>query len=167
MIKYKNIITMFFVFYFLCELCYSKIAFKLMLSVGQIFHYFQIAKRQVYNIFDDLFFFFFFKIYLGIFLFLNLALWIFVFYIKKIIDEPRIALHYNVDFGIDYYGSINNLFIFPVLGLLIFVANTLLFAIVRNQQDRKFIGQILCIVGVLANLILLVGLASIYLINFK
>ena len=81
--------------------------------------------------------------------------------------SDRIALHYNVDFGIDYYGSVNKLFILPLLGLVIFVVNVVLFSIVRNQKDRKFIGHILCAVAVLANLILLVGIASVYLINIR
>ena len=138
-----------------------------MLSIGQITHYFQVIKRQVSNIFNDLFFFLFFRVYLGIFLFLNICLWVSAVYIKRLAAGPRIALHYNVDFGIDYYGSTNMIFILPALGLLIFVLNSALFAIVRNQQDRKFIGQILCSVAVLANLILLIGISSVYLINFR
>ena len=138
-----------------------------MLSLGQITHYLQLLKRQINNIFSDLFFFFFFRVYLGIFLFLNSVLWIVAIYIKKIIDEPRIALHYNVDFGIDYYGSANQLFVLPSLGLVIFLSNVALFSIVRNQKDRKFIGHILCATAVLANLILLISLASVYLVNFR
>ncbi len=138
-----------------------------MLSIGQITYYLQTLKRQIIIISNDLFFFFFFKIYFAIFVFLNLTLWIVAFYIKKLIDEPRIALHYNVDFGVDYYGSVNKLFILPLLGLLIFTINVALFSIVRNSKDRKFIGHILCSVSVFANVILLVAIASIYLINFK
>ncbi len=138
-----------------------------MLRVGQITHYIQVLKRQINNVINDLFFFYFFKIYLAVFLFLNLSLWIAAIYIKKAIDEPRIALHYNVDFGIDYYGSVNQLFILPILGLIIFIVNVLIFSIVRNQKDRKFIGHILCAVAVLVNLILLIGIFSVDLVNFK
>ncbi len=138
-----------------------------MLSIGQITHYFETTKQQIFNIFHDLFFFFFFKIYLGLFLLINSLLWLSAFYIKNIIGEPRMALHYNVDFGIDYYGSVNKLFVLPALGLFIYVINISLLTIARNQRDRKFIGHILCLGAVLANLILLVGISSIYLINFR
>ena len=138
-----------------------------MLSNGQVTHYFEISKRQISNIFNDLFFFFFFKVYLAVFLVLNISLWLAAMYIRKAINEPMIALHYNVDFGIDYHGSADKLFILPILGLTFFLVNVVLFSIVRNQKDRKFIGHILCAVAVLANLILLAGIASVYLINFR
>jgi hypothetical protein len=138
-----------------------------MLIVGKITYYIELIKRQTIRIIGDLFFFAFFRIYLAAFLFLNTILWFVAFYIKHIVDEPRIALHYNVDFGVDYYGSVNNLFILPTLGLVVYFFNMMLFSIVRNQQDRKFIGHILGILAVLVNIILLAGLSSIYLINTK
>lgn len=138
-----------------------------MFLVGRISHYLNIIKHETGNVVSGLFFFVFFRYYLSVFLVLNFSLWFSAFYIKKLIDEPRIALHYNVDSGIDFYGSDYQIFILPILGLFIFLTNISIFAIVRNQQDRKFIGHILCSVGILSNLILLVGVFSIYLINFK
>ncbi len=138
-----------------------------MLTIGQISHLLINLKRQTINTIKELFLFNFFKLYFTIFVIVNTSSWLLSYYINKTLNEPKIALHYNVDFGVDYYGSSGNIFILPLLGFIIFVFNAMLFSIVRNQKDRKFIGQILCSVAILANLILLVGVISIYLINTK
>jgi len=77
------------------------------------------------------------------------------------------ALHYNVDIGIDYFGGTNNIFILPFLGLLFFVINLIIFILVRNNQDRRLIGHILFVVALICNFTLLIGLGSIYLINSR
>jgi hypothetical protein len=138
-----------------------------MFIVAKTSYYFQVAKAKVREIIGGLFFFVFYRIYFGVFLLLNTLLWLFAHYIRSRIGEEKIALHYNVDAGIDYFGSDWQVYILPALGILIFFANTMVFAIARNQEDRKFIGHVLMSVAILSNLVLMAGLASIYLSNLK
>ncbi len=138
-----------------------------MFTLGSIINFFAEFRQGLRNIANSLFFFVFFRVYLAIFLLQNILLWASAYYVYHLIDQPRIALHYNIESGVDYYGPSYQLFVLPLLGLAIMLTNTAIFAMVRNQEDRHFVGHMLFIVVLICNLILETALYSIYLINFK
>lgn len=107
------------------------------------------------------------KIYILILVLLNIGIWVFSYIVKYKINEDQIALHYNVDFGIDYYGDINKIFVIPLLGTIIIFVNFILYTTVSYSKDRKYIAHILCSTALTANIILLTAVTLIYLINFR
>lgn len=56
---------------------------------------------------------------------LNIGLFaFFLFFVKQ--SSIPIVLHYNVDWGVDYFGEVKNIFILPLAGLVIFLLNGVL-----------------------------------------
>lgn len=106
------------------------------------------------------------KIYISVLLAINGGIWVFAFLIKTKITEKQIALHYNIDFGIDYYGDINKVFVIPILGLIIALVNFILYSTVSYSKDRVFIAHLLNASAVVSNIILLTAIILIYLINY-
>jgi len=74
-------------------------------------------------------------------------------------------LHYNVDFGINLIGSENQLYIIPLIGLLVFLVNFFILPLYYNQKEIKFLSYYLFTVSIISNIFLLLAEASIYLIN--
>jgi hypothetical protein len=138
-----------------------------MLIIARITNYFQDFGRQSREAVAGLYSFVFFRVYFLFFLLLNSLLWFAAHYTIQAIGEPRIALHYNVDTGIDYYGAAWQLYFLPALGALFFLLNTFIFVFFRHQADRRFLGHSLLAIALMSNLFLFAGLASVYLINFK
>jgi hypothetical protein len=138
-----------------------------MLKSAKFSNFFYKIRRDWLSGWVDLFSFLHVKIYLLIIIILNLAIWLSTRYIAKAIGSELIALHYNVDFGINLIGEATKIYIIPFLGLIIILINLVLLNIVSRHKDRKFLAHILFLSALISNLILLAGLASIYLINFK
>ena len=113
--------------------------------------------------------FLFVKVYLGFMLAVNSLVWILAIYIFARIDQPMMALHYSVDFGIDHYGQSKNIFIIPVLGLIFIFFNIALLLVVGlyNKRDIKFLTHLLLVSALIANIMLLAAVISVYLINFR
>lgn len=137
-----------------------------MLKFTQIINYYYILKQGTALFFSRLFEQLYIRIYLFVLLAINLGNWILARYIDSQIDEKMIALHYNVDFGFDYYGNTKKIYIIPLLGLLIIVVNSLLFNSVNEYKDRKFLSHLLLGSAILVNIILLASTTIVYLINF-
>ena len=106
------------------------------------------------------------KIYIAIILLLNIAMWLGARYIARKVGADQMALHYSVGFGIDYYGDTIKIYTIPLLGFLIAFLNFILYAVVSSYRDKNFIGHILFSASLIANIILLASLLSIYIINF-
>jgi len=106
------------------------------------------------------------KIYFFSTIFVNILAWILARYIILESDSERIALHYNVDFGIDYYDLVSKIYIVALLGLLIFIINLFLSFFLFRHKSGKFIFYLLLSASLMVNIILVLALISIYLINF-
>ena len=109
------------------------------------------------------------RIYLIITVLLNAVIWLLSRFITKALGLPQIALHYNIDFGIDLYGDASKIYIIPALGLIIIVIN---FAIVVylsrfNPRETRFINHLLLVSSSLVNIILLAAVISVYIVNFR
>jgi hypothetical protein len=107
------------------------------------------------------------KIYLGVLLFLNSFVWLAVYYIAGQVTQELVVLHYNVDFGVDLVGNVNNMYMIPAVGLLIAVANFLLVFLFSRQADLPLIAHFLLGTAVVVNFFLLISLIPIYFINFS
>lgn len=109
----------------------------------------------------------FVKIFLTSSLLINISVWLAARYIKKTTGTEQIALHYTVDFGIDFYDNAAKIFIIPVLGLIIILFNFLIIMLLQQNKDIILISYILLTVAMLANIVLLAAVFSVYLINFR
>ena len=122
----------------------------------------QIAHEHLSVALADLFV----KIYLLAAVLLNILIWIGAKYIAMVVGANQIALHYSVGFGIDYYGDTVKIYIIPLLGLLIIFLNFVLYVLVSKYRDKNFIAHILFSSSIVANVILLISIFSVYIINF-
>jgi hypothetical protein len=107
------------------------------------------------------------KIYLGVLLFLNSFVWLAVYYIAGQVTQELVVLHYNVDFGVDLVGNVNNMYMIPAVGLLIAAANFLLVFFFSRHGDLPLIAHFLLGTAVVVNFFLLISLIPIYFINFS
>jgi hypothetical protein len=109
----------------------------------------------------------FVKIYIAVLLVLNAFIWYLAYFIYKEVDTELIALHYNVDFGIDYYGSSDKIFYLPFIGLLISLINFSVYASSFRHKDKKFIAHVLLATAIISNILILLSTISVYIINFR
>jgi len=55
----------------------------------------------------------------------NVSLWIFLFKNQKSPELP-VILHYNLFFGVDYLGGYNEIYLIPIVGVIVIIVNTIL-----------------------------------------
>lgn len=123
-----------------------------------------IAKQKIFSSISSLFSFVYIKIYLFIAFFVNLINWLIAIFVNQKIIQEQVILHYNVDYGVNLIGSDKQLYLIPLLGLVIIFVNIL---IVNSNINNKLITHILLFTGILVNIFLLIAQASLYLINFR
>ncbi len=128
---------------------------------------FYIFKQKSFENLKDFFHYLHIRVFIGLIFFVNSLIWLLARFILNRIDSPQMALHYNVDAGINYYGNSKNIFIIPFLGFLIFFINLVLYLSIGSYRDRVFFSYLLFSVALFANIILLAGISSVYLVNFK
>lgn len=124
-------------------------------------------RKNFFSSFLEVFSFVHVRIYLFFVIGLNIVLWIFSYFIKSNISQDLIILHYNVDFGVDLIGEVGRLYIIPSLSALVLFFNLVLLLYFAKYEHFRFISHLLMIACLLINIILLLSLASIYLINFR
>lgn len=102
------------------------------------------------------------RVILGSSLVLNLALFLFFLFFIKQSDIP-IVLHYNVDWGVDYFGEFKNIFILPLAGLVIFLLNGIL--ALRLWFRMKILAYFLAAVTLISEVFLWLAGIALYIIN--
>jgi len=137
------------------------------MQVDKILNNLYLSRLNLKNYFLDLLDPLRVKIYLSAMVFVNILIWSLCKFIVSRIGAEQMALHYNVDFGIDYYGNVGNVYIIPLLGLVIISVNFYLFAFASRFKDKIFITHLLFSSAIFANIILLASAISVYLVNFK
>lgn len=95
-------------------------------------------------------------------LILNLGLFLFFLFFIKQSDIP-IVLHYNVDWGVDYFGEVKNIFILPVVGLIIFLLNGIL--ALRLWVGLKSLSYFLLAATLISEVFLWLAGIALYIIN--
>ncbi|HTW96887.1 MAG TPA: hypothetical protein VMD74_04500 [Candidatus Methylomirabilis sp.] len=138
-----------------------------MLSLSQIYHYFDLLKDKVSYGWGEVFGHLFVKIYLAILFLQNISLWGFVWLFYSHVGSGLTILHFNVDFGIDLVGEANKLFNIPLLGLFISLLNFFLLFVFLKHKNFRFIAYLLLTSAVLVNFFLSLALGPIYWINFR
>lgn len=138
-----------------------------MFDLSKLFNFFYLIRQNIKSNLFDLFAHLYVKIYFFILLIINIIIWLTARFIDTEIGEELIALHYNVDFGINLIGEAKKIYIIPLLGFLIIIINFIIFGSVGKYRGRVFIFHILFAASLLANIILLMAITSIYLINFR
>jgi hypothetical protein len=106
-------------------------------------------------------------IYLGLVVFWQLVAWFQVWFIDKNLSSEVLVLHYNVDFGIDLVGNPSQIYLYPLLGIGVFLINLIILAILHKDKNFKILVHFLLGAAVLFGLFLSVALLSVYLINFR
>lgn len=93
---------------------------------------------------------------------LNIGLFLFFLFFIKQTDIP-IVLHYNVDWGVDYFGEFKNIFVLPFVGLLIFLLNCVL--ALKIWSKFKSLSYFLLSVTLISEVFLWVAGIALYIIN--
>ncbi|MCK5320212.1 hypothetical protein KAJ61_02385 [Candidatus Parcubacteria bacterium] len=132
----------------------------------KLFNIFYIFQKNLSNSLSGIFAFFYVKVYSVFLVLINILIWIFAQHIMATGTE-QIALHYTVDFGIDFYGDARQIFIIPILGLIIILFNFIIVIILSQNKDFVLLSHILLIAALLSNIVLLAAISSVYLINFR
>jgi|SaaInlStandDraft_5_1057022.scaffolds.fasta_scaffold00005_71 hypothetical protein len=97
-------------------------------------------------------------------LILNILIWI-ILLIKVPVSGSGIPLHYNIYFGIDWFGSWVMVFTYPFVGILIIIINFLIS--LKLQLKEVFLTKLIGFFNILIQLILLLGIATLLLNYFK
>ncbi len=124
-------------------------------------------KRQISDYSLDLFSRLFIRVYLLILILINASLWIISYYINSNLNSEEIALHYNVDFGINLIGRPAEVYIIPVISLIFLLLNLSILLGLKKSKERIFAAHVLLSGALASSLILLVAIATVYLINFR
>ena len=138
-----------------------------MIIFSKIINNFYQLLNQTKDAFFDIFGYLFVKIYIISIILVNFLIWYISLKIKNYSFDELIALHYNVDSGINLIGPVKDIFIIPFLGIIIFLLNFILVLSLNRYKNIKFISHILLLTALLSNIVLLAGIASLYFINFQ
>ncbi len=98
-------------------------------------------------------------------LILNILLWMASMFINFRVRDDVIALHHNIYFGITLIGDPEKVYFIPFLGLIIIAVNLIFANIIKKEE--KFFVYIFSASSLVVNLFLLLGIISIFLVNFR
>lgn len=128
--------------------------------------FFYFKKDDVVDFFRELFAATYVRFFVIAIIALNIIIWAIVHKAVTLAGTDNIALHYNVEKGIDLYGEAKQLYILPIFGLFIFIFNFLILSFINNKKDRTFIAYTLLGSAFFANIILVMAIISLYIVNF-
>lgn len=102
------------------------------------------------------------QLLIGSSLLLNIALFLFFYFFIKQSNIP-IVLHYNVDWGVDYFGEVKSIFVLPIVGTIIFLLNGIL--ALKLWGKNRILSYFLTAATFLAQVFLIISGLALYLIN--
>jgi len=102
------------------------------------------------------------RLLIGSSLFLNIALFLFFYFFLKQNNIP-IVLHYNVDWGVDYFGEVKSIFILPTVGIIFFLLNGVL--ALKLWGKNRILSYFLTTITFLTQGFLIISGIALYLIN--
>lgn len=94
----------------------------------------------------------------------NLSDWTILGVWIKPVDFP-IILHYNVYFGVDLVGDYREVFLLPLIGLILFVINLFL-ALYFYRQKERIASYIMLMAMLMIQFSLVIASVSVILINY-
>ncbi|MCF7819915.1 MAG: hypothetical protein K9M44_00385 [Candidatus Pacebacteria bacterium] len=107
------------------------------------------------------------RIYFLLTLFLNVGLFLSAYFIFKNTSGALLILHYNIDFGIDLVGDPKEIFLLPLVGLVVFLLNLILVLSSYRRKAYALLAHFLPLTALLVNIFLLMAMLSLYFINFR
>jgi hypothetical protein len=107
------------------------------------------------------------RIYLMVILSWQVIAWLQAIFIYRQLTGNILILHYNVDFGIDLVASPDQIFLYPLFGLIVSLINLTILAILSRHRDFKILAHLLLSAAVFFEIFLSLALLAIYLINFR
>ncbi|MBU4216900.1 hypothetical protein L6270_03675 [Candidatus Parcubacteria bacterium] len=128
--------------------------------------FFYFKKDDVENYLSELFSATYVRFFIIAIIAINIIIWVIVHKAVVLAGADNIALHYNVEKGIDLYGEAKKLYILPIFGLFVFILNFLILSFINNKKDRTFIAYTLLGSAFFANIILVMAIISLYIVNF-
>ncbi|NTV40970.1 MAG: hypothetical protein HGA61_01725 [Candidatus Moranbacteria bacterium] len=102
-------------------------------------------------------------IFIGSFV-VNVGNWVLISFFIRPVDFP-IILHYNVYFGVDVIGDWWQVYLMPLVGLLILLVNSLL-GYLFYQQKERIVGHLLMLATFIVQVGISIAVASLLLINY-
>jgi hypothetical protein len=102
------------------------------------------------------------QLLIGSSLLLNIALFLFFYFFIKQSNIP-IVLHYNVDWGVNYFGEVKSIFVLPTVGMIIFLLNGVL--ALKLWEKSRILSYFLTAATFLVQSFLIVSGIALYLIN--
>jgi len=97
-------------------------------------------------------------------LIINITEWIILKIFVRPVDFP-IIMHYNVYFGVDLLGNWKQVFVLPLVGVILFIINFILAIHFYNLKER-IASYLLLIAVLMLQLSLLVASVSVIIINY-
>lgn len=94
----------------------------------------------------------------------NFTNWIILGIFVKPVDFP-IILHYNVYFGVDMLGGWKQVFILPLMGIILFIINFLLSLYFYKNKER-IASHLLLMATLMLQLSLIIASISVIVINY-
>ncbi|MFA5248115.1 MAG: hypothetical protein WC415_02615 [Patescibacteria group bacterium] len=137
-----------------------------MIIFSKFYNDWHIFKEKVRDAFSEIFSLLSARLYLAGVLFINTTLWVFSGLFYRQVNGELIVLHYNVDFGVDFFGRAENIFVIPAIGLFFLAFNFFLLMLFADKKNFNFICHLVLGSTLLANILLSLSLGPIYLINF-
>lgn len=128
--------------------------------------FFYFKKDDVRDFLSELFAASYVRFFIVAITILNTVIWVIVHKAVILAGVDNIALHYNVEKGIDLYGDAKQLYILPIFGLLVFILNFLILSFINDKKDRTFIAYALLGSAFFTNIILVMAIISLYIVNF-
>lgn len=102
------------------------------------------------------------QLLIGSSLLLNIALFLFFYFFIKQSNIP-IVLHYNVDWGVNYFGEVKSIFVLPTVGIIIFLLNGVL--ALKLWEKSRILSYFLTAATFLVQSFLIISGIALYLIN--
>lgn len=136
------------------------------LNFINFFNYSYVAKQKIALAARSLLGYSYIRIYLASIGALLSVNWISAYYIHASSkDSPIIALHYNIDFGVNLIGSAGQIYAMPLLASAISLANLTL--LIFFYKKNRFLSHIFSAASLFVNIIISISIFLIYLINFR
>jgi uncharacterized membrane protein len=93
---------------------------------------------------------------------INVSHWVLI-YLRTGTSSEQTTLHYNIYFGIDWFGQASRLYLYPFFGLCIIILNT--FIAHQLYGHFRFVSQSLVLSAVFMNILLVLAGGAVLLFN--
>lgn len=135
-------------------------------SLTSLFNFFYQTKQKTASVVRSLLGYSYVRLYLAGIASLLIVNWLSAYYIYISSSEsPIIALHYNIDFGVNFIGNARQIYAMPALGTIIGAANLVLLLFFYNKN--RFLSHLFSAASLFVNIILFISTFLIYLVNFR